>query len=264
MKSTEQWIAVLNSLSKFDELEIHGVVNGILKPTLPDECIQSIYLRAFGNVRTLLELKSPSHFQAVGMLARSMFELAVDISIFGKVQGAPVKMRVFLDVEKLRASRSIIAFAQANPLKLMPSSKLQEDYIANNEPRIQNLAKSVYPGVKLSDVTHWSGLRLGERIKMLSVDMQEQYAVFYKQLSWATHSGLEGTYGLKPETFVQMAGIAYHLAALNYETILGEVIKFFKIDKADPLKENKMQLARFLPFTENAEQELAVRRELGL
>src|SRR5665213_2408768 len=81
MKSTEQWIAVLNRLSKFDELEIHGVVNGILKPMLPDECIQSIYLRALGNVRTLFELKAPAHFQAVGILARSVCWLAVDISM---------------------------------------------------------------------------------------------------------------------------------------------------------------------------------------
>jgi hypothetical protein len=221
-------------------------------------------LRASGNVLTLLELKSPRHFQAVGMLARSIFELSVDILIFNKVQGAPVKMRVFLDMEKLRACRSIVTFAQANPMKLMPSSQMQQDYITNNETRIKNLANSVYPDMKMTNISHWSGLRLVDRVGMLSVDMQEQYAAFYKQLSWSTHSGLEGTYGLKPETFVQMAGIAYHLAALNYETVLREVIRFFKIDKADPLKENKMQFARLLPFTETQEQELAIRRELGL
>jgi hypothetical protein len=35
----------------------------------------------------MLELKSPKHFQAIGMLARSIFELAVDISIFNQAQG---------------------------------------------------------------------------------------------------------------------------------------------------------------------------------
>ena len=264
LKDTGIWVAVLTSLSKFDELEIQGVVNGLLKPMLPDECVQSIYYRASANVRTMLELKSPGHFRAIGMLSRSMYELAVDISIFSMVQGAPIKMRVFLDIEKLRASRTIVVFAQNNPLTLQRSVQPQQDYITNNESRILNLAKSAYPGMKLSDISHWSGLRLGDRIKMLSVDMQEQYANFYKQLSWSTHSGLEGSYGLKPETFVHMCGMGYHLAALNYETILREVIKAFKIDKADPLKENKMKLARYLPFTENEEMELALRSELAL
>lgn len=256
------WYAVLNSLAQFDNLEVKGVVNGLLSPTLPEECVLSIYYRASGNVSSLLELKTPQHFQAIGILARSIFELAVDIAIFNQVQGAPIKMRVFLDLEKLRACRNAVEFAKNTPLTLQQSVKPQQDYITNNETRIMRLVASTWPGVK--ELTHWSAKRLPARVRMLPADMRELYACFYKQLSWSVHSGLEGSYGIKPETFARMGGMGFNLAARNYERVLSQVIQVIKLDKVDPLINNKMKFARYLPFTEDAEHEAELRRDLGL
>lgn len=264
IKETEVWFAVLNSLAKFDELEVKGVVNGLLSPTLPEECVVSIYNRVSANVSSLLELQTPKHFQAIGMLARSVFELAVDMGIFNHVQGAAIKMRVFLDIEKLRACRSAVEFAKKNPLTLQGSVQPQQDYITNNETRIMGLAASTWKGVKFSDVKHWSGMGLPARVWMLPAVMQELYAFFYRQLSWSVHSGLEGSYGLKPETFARMCGMAFNLAARDYERVLSQVIQTVMLDKVDPLIDNKMKLARYLPFTENAEDEAVLRRDLGL
>jgi len=264
IKEAEVWFAILNSLAKFDELEVKGVVNGLLSPTLPEECVVSIYYRVSANVSSLLELKTPKHFQAIGMLARSVFELAVEMGIFSLIQGAPIKMRVFLDVEKLRACRSAVEFAKKNSLTLQQSVQPQQEFIANNETRIVNLAASTWKGVKFSDIKHWSGMGLLARVQMLAAEMQELYAFYYRQLSWAVHPGLAGSYGLKPETFAQMCGMAFNLAARDYEKVLGQVIQTVKLDKFDPLIGNKMKLARYLPLTENAHQEATLRRDLGL
>ena len=264
IKDTDLWFTVLKSLAQFDEMELRGVARGILRPTLPEECILSIYLRTGANVSSLLELKSPKHFQAIGMLARSTFEQAVDIGVFNLVQGAPIKMRVFMDIEKLRACRGAVAYAKAHPLTLQQSVELQQNYITSNETRIVGLAATTWPDVKLSDLTHWSGLRLPARVKMLPADMLELYDCFYRQLSWSVHSGLEGSYGLQPATFARLCGMAFNLAARNYEKVLTYVIRSIKLDKIDPLIENKMKLARFLPFTECAEQEAELRRDLGI
>jgi len=264
IKETEAWFAVLRSLAKFDELEVKGVVNGLLSPTLPEECVISIYYRVSANVSSLLELQTPNHFQAIGMLARSVFELAVDMGIFNQVQGAPIKMRVFLDIEKLRACRSALEFAKTNPLTLQQSAQPQQDYIQNNETRILSLAASTWKGIKFSDIKHWSGMGLPARVRMLPAEMQELYAFFYRLLSWSVHSGLQGSYGLKPETLARMCGMAFNLAARDYERVLRQVIQTIRLDKADPLIDNKMKLARYLPFTENAEQEEDLRRDLGV
>jgi hypothetical protein len=42
------------------------------------------------------------------------------------------------------------------------------------------------------------------------------------------------------------------------------VIQTIKLDQVDPLIDKKMQFARYLPFTENAEEEARLRRDLGL
>lgn len=264
IRESHIWYAVLKSLAKFDELEVRGVVNGLLSPTLPEECVLSIYYRASANVGSLLELQTPKHFQAIGMLARTIFELAVDVAIFKTVQGAPIKMRIFQDVEKLRACRSAVVFAQNNPVTLLRSVTLQQDYITKNEARITSLAASTWPTVKLSNLTHWSAKRLPARVKMLPADVLEQYDLFYRHLSWSVHSGLEGSYGVKPETFARMCGMAFNLAARNYEKVLTHAIHAIRLDKADPHIDNKMQFARYLPFTENAEDEARLRRDLGL
>ena len=126
------------------------------------------------------------------------------------------------------------------------------------------LAASTWPGVKFSAITHWSGLRFPMRVRMLPVDMQELYDFYYRQLSWSVHSGLEGSYGVMPETFARMCGMAFNLAARDYERVLSHVIHAMKLDRVDPLIDKKMHLARYLPFTENAEQEAQIRRGLGL
>jgi hypothetical protein len=264
IKETEVWFAVLNSLAKFDELEVKGVVNGLLSPTLPEECVASIYYRVSANISSLLELKTPKHFQAIGMLARSVFELAVDMGIFDQVQGAPIKMRVFLDIEKLRSCRSAVEFARKNPLTLQQSVQPQQDYLTNNETRIMRLAASTWSGAAFSKIKHWSGMDLPARVRMLPVEMQELNAFFYRQLSWSVHPGLQGSYGLAPETLARMCGMALNLAARNYERVLRRVIQTIKLDRVDPLIGNKMELARYLPFTENGEQEAELRRDLGL
>ena len=69
IKEVEVWFAILNSLAKFDEFEVKGVVSSLLSPTLPEECVVYIHYRVSANVSTLLELRTPKHFQAIGMLA---------------------------------------------------------------------------------------------------------------------------------------------------------------------------------------------------
>jgi len=264
IKESGLWFAILQSLANFDEGEVKGVVNGLISPTIPEECLVSIYYRVAANVRSLLELKTPNHFQAIGMLARSVFELAVDMAIFSQVQSAPLKMRVFMDVEKLRACRSAIKFKTTNTPTFQKSLQVQQDYITNNEARIMSLASTTWKGVSFKDIKHWSNMTLAARVKLLPLEMQELYAMYYRQLSWSVHSGLQGSYGLKPETFAHMCGMAFNLAARDYERVLHQIIKTVKLDMFDPLLEKKMKLARYLPLTENAEQEVVLRRDLGL
>jgi Family of unknown function (DUF5677) len=264
VEETGLWLAILNSLNQFDEMEVIGPVRGALNPTLQEECYITTYYRARSNVSSLLELKAPKHFQAIGMLARGLFELAVDMALLESTQGAPIKMRVYLDIEKLRACRSAVEFEKNNALTMMPSSRIYQNFIANNEARILELAAFTWPDKKFRDLNHWSGMKLPARVKSLPSDMQEMYACFYRQLSWSVHPGLQGSYGLQAETFPRLCGMGLNFAARNYEKILGSMIRVIRLDQHDPLIHKKMQLARYLPLTDSEVDEAALRHDLGL
>lgn len=48
-------------------------------------------------------------------MARSLFELAVDVRFFEITPNGWIKVVAFIDEEKLRSARKIVAFKQANP-----------------------------------------------------------------------------------------------------------------------------------------------------
>jgi hypothetical protein len=253
--------SVLNSIYQFDMAEVRPVVSGLLSPSLLEECRSLLYIRLNNNVGSMLELKHIGHFQAVGMLARSIYELTADIQLLDIEPRAAILMRGFLDVEKLKACKSSVTFSKQQGTT---PSAVQDIYIQNNEARINAVAAQLWPNQRLSQVSHWTGENLPTRIKRLSVEMQEMYAYSYKQLSWTVHSGLQGSYGLSKGSFPRMCSLAYNLARVVYEKSLTAMIQNLQLYRADALIREKLELARALPFTESPEEQLQIRRELGL
>lgn len=252
---------VLRSTYQFDMAEVRPVVGGLLSPDLLEECRSLLYIRFNNNVGSMLELKHVAHFQALGMLARALYELAADIQLLDVEPRAATLMRAYLDVEKLKACRSSVSFSKQQGT---PPSTIQEAYVQNNEIRIEALAAQLWPKQPLSRISHWTGENLPTRVKRLSVEMQGMYAYSYKQLSWTVHSGLQGSYGLSRETFPRLCSQAYQLANDVYEKTLLAMIQSLQLYRADSKIREKLRLARYLPFTDTPEQELAVRRDLGL
>lgn len=102
---TERFFTVVKSLNEFDKAEVQGVIRTLIAPTELDICFTGNYYRGVANIETLLSLKNLKHFQAVAMLARALFELAVDISLIKVVPDSVGNMLTFTDVEKLRSAK---------------------------------------------------------------------------------------------------------------------------------------------------------------
>ena len=183
----ERCYTMLKSLNAFDKQELRGVVRGLLAKTDRDTCFIGNYYRAVANVETLLSLKSAKDLQAIAMVARGLFELAVDIKLIDAIPEAVQKLLAFSDVEKLRAARKIVKFKAANPAAKVDAS-IYDTFITNNAQRIEAQRNAVWPGVK--KVEHWSGLKLYQRVARLKAPFDEIYEVNYPQLSWYVHSGL--------------------------------------------------------------------------
>lgn len=242
---------MVKSLSEFDKTEVRGVIQTLLSTSQRERCFIGAYYRFIANVASLLEFKQPKHFQAVAMLSRGLFELAVDIRLITLIPDGPTKIMEFTDLEKLRCARKILRFKAANPAAEVETS-IYSSFVSSNENRIDAAKKVLWPAAK--EVSHWSGLRLPARVALVKSPFAEIYEVSYPQLSWYVHSGLTGIVNLKAETFTLVCGRAFKLAADAYREVLMTVIREFKISKANEKIENKLEAAKLLPFTDTPEE----------
>ena len=255
----ERCYTMLKSLNEFDKLEVGGVVRGLLAKTDRDNCFIGNYYRGKANIETLLSLKSAKDLQAIAMVARGLFELAVDTKLIDVIPDAVKKILTFSDVEKLRAARKIAKYKAANPAAAVDAT-VHDAFITSEAARIEVERNAVWPGLK--KVTHWSGMDLSKRVALLKAPFDEIYEVEYPELSWYVHSGLTGFVNLKAESFNLLASKQNKLAGECFIVLLTAIIDEFGLDKADAKKKNKLKLAKMYPFIDSPEDRAKVEREL--
>jgi hypothetical protein len=227
---TERFFGMLKSLNEFDDAEIKGVIDTLVSPSEREKCFIANYIRCRGNVSTLLELKARKHFQGIAMLARSMFELAVDLKLIDVIRDSCEKMIAFVDIEKLKCARKAIQFATDNPGAKVDTS-IFDSFVMSERGRIDSLKSKLWPsGGRL---VHWSAMDLSRRVQQVKEPFEEMYALYYGQLSWQVHSGLTGVINLKAETFTLMCGQGFKLAVDSYSEVLSTIISEFKIENAN-------------------------------
>jgi hypothetical protein len=207
-------------------------------------------------------------FQAIVMLARNLFELAVDMKLLRVVPDAVEKFAAFAEVEKLRAAEKIVAFKAAHPNSKVDTS-IVSAFIANNKASVEAQRTKLWPETQATKqhpkgkpLPHWSGKNLRERTVLLGHPFDEVYEVKYPQMSWYTHSAGQTGFDLKRETYPKLAGVYFELAAMCYMVTLTTIIEEFKLATADDKIKNKMRYAQMMPFTDTDEQLQALEREL--
>jgi hypothetical protein len=245
-------------MMEFDEIEVRGVMRTIINPSDRDSCFILIYHRTAANVASLSKLNGQQHFQAVTMLARNLFELAVDIKLVDKITDSVPKMIAYVEVEKLRAAKKIVAYKKKYSAIALDDS-LYRSYISSEGARIDANKAKLWPGAKKID--GWPNLNLKDRSELLGHPYDEIYEVEQPRMSWQVHSGLTGVANLKAETFVHMAGVGIGSCIKSYETILLSMIDEFKIDKADDKIKGKLEVSKLLPWADDDRQARALFRE---
>ena len=251
-ENTSRFYHLAKSYNNFDRLEILGIIQSQLSLTQEEQCFVATYYRARGNIETMLTITHAKHFQAAAMLARAVFELAVDIRLLEVTPNGWMKMVAFDEVERLRSARKVVAYKRTHPdAEIDLTSYLP--FIANNENRIDAFRKSLWS--KPTDRYHWSGLRFSERVARLGGPVDRIYEVDYPRLSWYVHSGVTGVVNLKSETFVHLCANAFSLAADSYREVLEVIIRKFKIDRATNKIDFKLYAAKAFPFNDDPEIE---------
>jgi hypothetical protein len=251
-ENTSRFYHLVKSYNNFDRLEVFGIIQSQLLLTHEESCFVTTYYRARGNIETMLEIKNAKHFQAAAMLARGVFELAVDIRMLEVTPNGWIKMLAFDEVERLRSARKVVAYKAAHPDADIDLTSYNS-FIANNEKRVDALRKSIWP--KPVERYHWTGLRFADRVALLGAPIDRIYEIDYPRLSWYVHSGATAVINLKSATFVHLCANAFSLAADSYREVLEAIIRKFKIDKAVSKIDFKLYAAKVFPFNDDPEIE---------
>jgi hypothetical protein len=248
--NAEQFYTMVKSVNIFDKQEVKYVIDSLLSRTPEEDCFVGTYYRAQSNIESILEFQHPKHFQAVIMLSRGIFELAVDMRLLEVIRNSAIKMDAFTGVERLRSARKAVAFKNSNPDADMDLST-HFSFIANDGARLDSIRRSMWPNVK--NLTHWSGLRMQERVDLLNAPFNQLY-VDYPRLSWYVHPGLTGISNVEADTFTYLCSHAFSFAADAYIEILRVVIRRFKLSKVNEKIDEKLKAAKLFPFTNSPEQ----------
>jgi hypothetical protein len=111
--NTDRFYTQVKSLHGFDAFEVRCVIDTLLSKTQEEVCYLATYIRTIGNVESLLQFKASKDVQAIAMIARALFELAVDSRLLETIPEGWLKMTAHADLEKLRLAGRTIAFKKA-------------------------------------------------------------------------------------------------------------------------------------------------------
>ena len=251
LEMVAQFQTALTKLEAFDRQNVRPKV--VTKADHPPRefAIVSTYLRALAQVRTLIELGNaehfPSHFQAIAMIARALFELGVEIHVIDRVENGPQKHATFSDLERLRTARVIVAFHHAgNVEEPLGYLWVHEKFIEENASSVEGRAKELWP--TNPQPTHWSAMKLRKRAILAGRPFEEIYNVEYAELSWYTHPGVGAVATLAADIYPIVCGKAYGVAIRCYIELLRFMLSELNLAASDPLIAKRLEFARLVAF----------------
>ena len=199
------------------------------------------------------------------MLARSVFELAVDLMLLDIEPNAILKVRTFTVADRLRSMRKTAAYGKRAVTTLLSDTVLQENYIQQVGAKIDAEVAGVWPSRKELP-GHWTALDLSTRATRAGTYFEEYYHLMHVQLSWHVHGGLVGVYDLPPTHFASIYGLALGLSCGMYEKVLKRVILKFQLSAADDAIYRKLEFAIKCSTQEQSDRQSyeALLQELGL
>jgi hypothetical protein len=161
VESTTPAYQKLIDLEAFNKGFVQGLIIHLVQTKRSEECFPMSYHRAALNLSSMIALNNVKHFQAAAMLARSVFELAVEIRLIDLMPDAVLRMVAFQRLEKLKAAQKAIRFAANHTLQFATDLTPYNEFIKVHQTSIEAIATSLWGTLK---VRHWSNRHLSEQV----------------------------------------------------------------------------------------------------
>lgn len=116
----ESFYAALRNLDRLEHEDFREVIKSQFRPTLRERYLTVNYHRAAFNVEMMLAIKDTKQFQTLSLLARAIFELALEMKSISLDSDAAKKIELFSRVELLKSARRFVAFKHNHPNAQFP------------------------------------------------------------------------------------------------------------------------------------------------
>lgn len=263
----ESFYAALRNLDTLERKDFREIIKSQFNPTLRERYLTVNYHRAAFNVEMMLAIKDTKQFQALSLLARAIFELAVEMKSITVDPKAAEKIELFSEMEVLKASRRLVEFKINHPAEQF-RHEMQEAFVTQFGPGIDAAETAMWPpnpttGRKPS-VKHWTMKDLFRRATDLGSPFDRIYSVHYAHLSWMTHSGVVSPLNVTAEWVTSYVSSVYSIAIDSYMEILEILVNVFKLSATNEFIKKKIICSRDLGLTSTPEQSEEVMRRHGL
>lgn len=262
-KYCAKFLAVVKSLSEFDDQKMKAVLAGQLNLSEKEKAFYGLYLRIRGYVLSVLRLDRHQDFQSVISLSRSVLEVAVDIKLLsiGKIADGVDKLFAFHNVQRLKAARKAVEMES----KFGTDATIEKEWIKNNESKVELEHKRLWGTDKRGNplkVDHWTGLDFTSRVKEAGGDFERWHGEHYARTNWHVHSGLAGFLGASEDALALAQGLGYALIAQCYSEVLSILVRQFQLSAPDQDIYRRLEFARKLPLVDSLEEAEALRQQL--
>jgi hypothetical protein len=204
-------------INNFCETEIIPKLKSNKSQEDKDIAITGIYYRMFLLVSSASLLNSYKYYQSIASIARSLFELYLDINIIisDSTDNSVKKFIKYPEVDKYRAASKIVNYVASNPESSIDVS-VQKQFLAGEDKRIsiESMVEEYWGRTrngKLNWPNHWTGKNVKQRASDLGKEYEEFYFEYYPQLSWHIHSVPTGYANMPNHSFEYMFVIMHNL-----------------------------------------------------
>lgn len=234
----EQANAIFKGTENLHALMEHSVctvVIGQIGKSDAEQSIAATYYRVALLVRGLVASNDPKHFQIANSVARTIFELVIDLKLLCYDHTLAAKYLAFARVVKFRKAVQLVEFLNDNPGVDRSTHQYAITFASNPQRKqvveqlcIQHWGANKHGQPRWPE--HWSGKTIADRAHDAGLEFEEMYRSQFFLQSQYVHAGPAGIQNLSPEALISSFGIAHRLIqqlAATATELVGEAFHLF-------------------------------------
>jgi hypothetical protein len=205
-----------------------------------EEALVGLYYRSHLLLRSLVKLDGFDDVQAVRSIARTLFELLLDMKTLQREPILAKRFAAFATVERMRTAIRVADFASRHPMAHRRNRFKHQIALATDPARIkqcEDMLLNVY-GIRtdiLSDRDRkfpksWSKMDVRAQASKVGDREEETYLSKYCINSWFIHGGFAGLEGISEEGLINAYGLGHLLSQESCHDstrIIGKELRLF-------------------------------------